>query len=441
MKRGVFQASNQPGGVMKSPMLKIISLVLALDILLAAGGNRLQASLAQSNLQRDANPSASKNDVAKLVNGNNAFALDLYQALRTTDGNLIHSPYSISLALAMTFGGARSETESQMASAMHFDLPQAQLHPAFNALDLSLAQNGKAKSQNQPLQLNIANAVWAEQTYPFLQNYLDLIALNYGAAIHLADFVSQYEPVHKEINGWVSDQTNKKINDLLAQGTLNTDTRMVLVNAIYFKADWEEQFDPNSTSDAPFHLLDGSESQVRMMHGQRFSLPYFKGDGFQAIELTYKGGTAAMDVIVPDAGNFILFESALDAQKFNDILGGLHPATVILGLPKFTFTHNFSLSSTLKSMGMPDAFDPNKADFSGMTGNHDLYISDVIHKAFVAVDEKGTEAAAATAVIMQTTSALMPDVDLTIDRPFIFFIRDTVSGQILFSGRVVNPAQ
>ena len=426
---------------MKSPVLKILSIVIAIGVLMTACAPQPQASIAQSNVQRETKPSTSTDDISKLVNGNNAFALDLYQSLRSKDGNLIYSPYSISLALAMTYAGARGETESQMASALHFDLPQAQLHPAFNALDLALAQHGQAQSKDQPLQLNIANAVWAEKTYPFLQNYLDLIALNYGAGIRLADFVNQYEPARNEINNWVSDQTNKKINNLLAPGTLNPDTRMVLVNAIYFKADWENQFDPNNTSDSPFHLLDGSTSHVKMMNDEHLTIPYTKGDGYQAIELAYVGDTAAMDVIVPDEGNFKQFESALNAQKLNEILGNMQPASVALGLPKFTFTQDFSVSSTLKTLGMSDAFDPNKADFSGMTGNHDLFISDVIHKAFVAVDEKGTEAAAATAVMMQATSIMMTDVNLTIDRPFIFFIRDTTSGQILFVGRVLNPAQ
>jgi len=178
-----------------------------------------------------------------------------------------------------------------------------------------------------------------------------------------------------------------------------------------------------------------------MMNDEHLTIPYTKGDGYQAIELAYVGDTAAMDVIVPDEGNFKQFESALNAQKLNEILGNMQPASVALGLPKFTFTQDFSVSSTLKTLGMSDAFDPNKADFSGMTGNHDLFISDVIHKAFVAVDEKGTEAAAATAVMMQATSIMMTDVNLTIDRPFIFIIRDTTSGQILFVGRVLNPAQ
>ncbi len=427
---------------MRNQLFKTLSFTIAIGLLLTACGPNPQASLAQSNVQRLAKPTAPAKEIAELAKDNNAFALDLYQSLRSTDGNLIYSPYSISLALAMTFGGARNETESQMASALHFNLPQAQLHPAFNALDLALAQGGKAQSQDQPLQLNIANAVWAEQTYPFLQNYLDLIALNYGAGIHLADFVNQYEPTRAQINGWVSDQTKNKINNLLSPGTLNPNTRMVLVNAIYFKADWGKPFDPNNTADASFHLLDGTHSQVKMMYDHFFNLSYAKGDGYQAVELPYKGGTAVMDVIVPDEGNFSQFESTLNAQKLNEIVGALQPSnTVQLGLPKFTFTQEFNLSDPLKTLGMSDAFDSSVADFSGMTGNHDLFISDVIHKAFVAVDEKGTEAAAATAVMMQATSALLPTISLTIDHPFIFVIRDTTSGQILFAGRVLNPAQ
>jgi serpin B len=216
---------------------------------------------------------------------------------------------------------------------------------------------------------------------------------------------------------------------------------MVLVNAIYFKADWLSEFDPNNTHDAPFHLLDGSETQVKMMGDLLTGVPYLSGDGFQAIELPYAGETAAMTILVPDEGNFAVFESKLDAAKLNEILGALQPSTVQLRLPKFTFESQFSLPDQLSAMGMPSAFDPTLADFSGMTGNRDLFISDVIHKAFVAVDEKGTEAAAATVAIMELAMAPASNISLIVDRPFIFLIRDTVSGQILFLGRVVNPAK
>lgn len=423
-----------------NPLKSLFFALTALAILLSACGPAPAANLAQSHLQRETNPSVDAARMDSLVQGNNAFALDLYRSLRSSDGNLILSPYSISLALAMTYAGARGETESQMADVLHFS--GQDIHPAFNALDLELAKSGESTDkEHTPLQLNIANAVWAEQTYPFVQEFLDTVALNYGAGIRLADFISQYEPVRKEINGWVEDQTKDKIKDLIPQGVLNERTRMALVNAIYFKADWLSQFDPNNTHDAPFHLLDGSETQVKMMSEGLTSIPYLSGDGYQAVELPYAGQTAAMTIIVPDEGNFAEFESNFDAAKLDEILNTMQPSSVQLGLPKFKFESEFSLPSQLSALGMTDAFQPFIADFSGMTGNRDLFISDVIHKAFVAVDEKGTEAAAATAVIMELAMAPMFDITLTVDRPFIFLIRDTVSGQILFMGRVVNPAQ
>jgi serpin B len=342
----------------------------------------------------------------------------------------------------MTYAGARGETEAQMAQTLHF-LPQDKLHAALNALDLELAKRGAEGSKDAtPLQLNIANAVWAEQTFPFLRTYLDVLAQNYGAGIQLADFINQYEAVRKEINGWVGKETNDKIQDLLPEGVLKPSTRMVLVNAIYFKADWRTPFDPNNTHDAPFHLLDGSDVQVKMMSESLSGVPYAQGDGYQAISLPYQGETASMVIIVPDEGRFGEFESTLDAQKLNGILGSMQPSSGLqLELPKFSFMTDFGLKEQLTALGMPDAFDPDRADFSGMTGKRDLYIDNVLHKAFVAVDEEGTEAAAATAVIMDLASAMLPDVTLTIDRPFIFMIRDLPSGQILFAGRVLNPVQ
>jgi serpin B len=217
---------------------------------------------------------------------------------------------------------------------------------------------------------------------------------------------------------------------------------MVLVNAIYFKADWRTPFDPNNTHDAPFHLLDGSDVQVKMMSESLSGIPHAQGDGYQALGLPYQGETAEMVIIVPDEGRFEEFESTLDIQRLNEILGGMQPGGGLqLELPKLSFTTDFGLKEQLTGMGMPDAFDPDRADFSGMTGTRDLYIDNVLHKAFVAVDEEGTEAAAATGVIMGVTSIMMPDMTLTVDRPFIFMIRDLPSGQILFAGRVLNPGE
>lgn len=423
-----------------SPCSRLFFTILVLSIVLSACGAP-SANLAKSNLRRIASPDIPVNDYRALVEGNNAFALDLYQTLRSQGGNLILSPFSISLALAMTYAGARGETESQMAETLHFDLPQGHLHPAFNALDQELATRGEAKADEEELlQLNIANAVWAEQSYPFLQEYLDLIASNYGAGILLADFINQFETVRKEINGWVFDQTQEKIRDLLPEGVLNSNTRMVLVNAIHFKADWLSQFDANDTYDSPFHLLDGTEVTVEMMH-QGMNVPYYRGDGFQAVELPYAGDTASMVILVPDEGNFEAFESSLNSGLLDESINGMQPTSLMLALPKFTFESAFDLADALKFMGMLDAFDPENADFSGMTTRKDLFVSDVVHKAFVAVDEEGTEAAAATAVIIEATGALLHDVTLTIDRPFLFIIRDKPSRQLLFIGRVLNPTQ
>jgi len=418
--------------------MKRIFLFFALISTLLAACGRGSAGVAESSRAREKNPSVNQADIDSLVDGNNAFGLDLYQSLRDRDENLILSPFSISLALAMTYSGAKGETEAQMADVLNFP-SQQETHPAFNALDLALEDTGIVLDKDQePMQLDIANAVFAEQTFTFLPDFLDTLSVNYGAGIRLMDFVNNPNPSRKEINQWVSDETKDKINDLLPEDSITTDTKMVLVNAIYFKADWLSPFDANDTYDGTFKLLDGSEVTVPMM-GQRMSIPYFVGDGYAAAEIPYAGESAAMTLLVPDEGRFEEIESQLDGAMFDQMLSNLAPADVTLQMPKFEYESAFMLSDTLANMGMPHAFDSDLADFSGMTDQQALYIGNVIHKAFVAVDEEGTEAAAATAVIMEGATAMMPDNMLVIDRPFIYFIRDLESGQILFIGRVLNP--
>lgn len=421
---------------MKTIQKAIILWTLAPILLSACGG--AQVRIAESSRAREKNPNVSQANLQTLVDGNNAFALDLYQSLRTQDGNLILSPFSISLALAMTYAGARGETEAQMAEALRFG-SQEQVHPAFNALDLSLEDTEVVLDKEQePMQLNIANSVWAEQTFAFKPDFLDTLSMNYGAGIHLLDFINQAEPSRREINKWVSDETNDKIKDLLPEDSIKPTTKMVLVNAIYFKADWLSPFDANDTHDGVFKLLDGSEVIVPMM-GQQLYIPYFVGDGFAAAELPYAGGSAVMTLLVPDEDRFEEVESRLDDSLLDELLSNLAPADVTLRMPKFEYESAFSLSDTLAGMGMPLPFVEGFADFSGMTDQQDLFIGNVLHKAFVAVDEEGTEAAAATAVIMEGATAMMPENELYIDRPFIYFIRDVDSGQILFMGRVMNP--
>ncbi len=427
---------------MKSITFQIIALCALLSIMLAACGSSASLSVAESSKSRDKNPEIAEGKLADLVDGNNAFALDIYNALRSENGNLILSPYSMSLALAMTYAGARGDTESQMAQALHY-APQEQLHPAFNALDLELEKKPINLDKDQePLQINIANSVWTEKTLPLMPEYLDTIAVNYGAGIHLSDFMNKPNEERVAINNWVSDETEERIKDLLPDGTISPDTRMVLVNAIYFKADWFNKFDPNSTHDGTFHLLDGTEATVKVMGETMHDVPYVQGNGYQAIELAYAGETAAMDIILPDEGNFETFEASFDKAAYDEVINGLQiTSSARVNLPKFEFTKDFNLSDALMSLGMTDAFDRGLADFSGMTGDKDLFIGNVIHKAFVAVDEEGTEAAAATAVVMEATGAPMQDILFIVDRPFLFIIRDTVNGQILFVGRVLNPAQ
>jgi serpin B len=402
-----------------------------------------EAKLIQSNLARALSPSVSTENQAELASDNLAFAMDLYQQLAALPGNLFYSPYSISLALAMVYGGARGQTEQQMADSMHFSLPQEQLHPAFNALDQELSKRASAaQDRGQGFQLNIANATWGQSGFPFLSSYLDLLAENYGAGLQTVDFANAPEGARQEINDWVARETQDKIKDIVPQGAIDALTRLVLANAIYFKASWLMPFDKSATQDAPFTTLDGSQVIVPMMSLEQNKLDYLQGAGYQAVALPYVDGNVGMLLLVPDKGQFSQFEASLDASKLQSILDGLHYTDVMLKMPRFTVESSFSLDDTLAEMGMPDAFNAGQADLSGMDGQHDLYLSSVIHKAYASVDEEGTEAAAATVAIVGLT-AIMPGepVNLTIDRPFIFVIYDQPTQSILFVGRITNPGE
>lgn len=393
----------------------------------------------KSDKQRVTSPVVNQTDMAALVDGNNAFAFDAYQALLKEGDNLFYSPYSISLALAMTYAGARSDTGQQMASTLHYTLPQERLHPALNSLDLELSRRGQgAKGKDgKGFRLNIVNAIWGQKGYKFLSAFLDTLAVNYGAGLRVLDFMGAAEPSRITINNWVSDQTEGKIKDLIPQGAIDAMTRLVLTNAIYFNAAWQYPFQKDVTSNGTFHLLGGGEVTVPMMR-QTESFGYAEGNDYQAVELPYDGRELSMLILLPQSGQFTAFEKSLDAKRANGIIQALSPKQIALTMPKFEFTSSFSLKKTLSSMGMPIAFTED-ADFSGMTGKRDLFISDVIHKAFVSVDEEGTEAAAATAVIMVATAMPASPIEVTIDRPFIFLIRDIETGTILFIGRVLNP--
>jgi serpin B len=423
---------------MKKLLLVILAVLLVLP--LASCVQPASAGIIKSDKQRIAAPVISRSDEESLVDGNSAFAFDLYQALKEKDGNLFYSPYSISQALAMTYAGARGQTAQEMADTLHFLLSQDNLHPAFNGLDIELAKRGEgAKGKDdEGFRLNIVNAIWGQKDYKFLAEFLDVLAENYGAGLRTLDFIKETEKSRVIINDWVSEETEGRIEDLIPQGAIDVMTRLVLTNAIYFNAAWEYPFSEDMTADGSFHLLDGSQVTVPMMK-QTESFGYADGAGYQAVELRYDGGELSMVILLPEAGQFEAFETALDAQRADDIIDNLQKAEVKLTMPKFEFDSDFGLKDNLVQMGMPVAFS-SSADFSGMTGKPELYIDEVIHKAFISVDEKGTEAAAATAVIIKAVAMPLEPVAVTIDRPFIFLIRDIDTGAILFVGRVLNPA-
>ncbi|MCH8949438.1 MAG: serpin family protein [Chloroflexi bacterium] len=391
---------------------------------------------ARSDAERIAEPDVPAGDLDTLAGGNTDFAFALYQVLRAGDGNLVYSPHSISVALAMAYAGARGETEREMAQALSFLLAQERLHPAFNALDLAL-NAPPAIGDGDPLELSIANSLWGQQGFEFLAPFLDTLAQHYGAGMRLVDYRSDPETARQLINAWVAEQTNDRIPELFQPGIIDDLTRLVLTNSVFFKASWLFPFDPADTAPGDFHLLDGGTVQAEMMRlNERTN--YGEAGGAQTVRLPYSGLNYAAYVIMPDEGEFGAFEERLDADVLDAIIGGLGDAQVTLTMPKFEFDSSFGLKETLRALGMEAAFDPKFADFSGMDGTNDLMIQDVVHKAFISVDEEGTEAAAATGVVVGETSMPQPAV-MNVDRAFLFVVRHEVTGAILFVARVLDP--
>lgn len=411
------------------------------------GNDPSKSEVASSALSRNQSPSVPASDTETLVSGNTELAVDLYKTLgsdvRFAGKNLFFSPHSISVALAMTYAGAHGNTESEMATALHFTLPQAQLHNAINGLDLALASRGasgaKAKD-GTPFRLRISNSLWGLPKMPFEQPFLDTIATNYGAGIRLTDFIQNPEGSRTAINGWVETETEQRVKDLIPAGVINALTRLVLVNAVYFNASWATPFEPVLTKPGVFHAADGA-AMTDFMH-QTTELGHAHGDGYDAVRIPYDGNELDMLAIVPD--DLGAFESTLTASKLNTIASSMKSGLVQLTLPKFKVEgETFSVAGTLQQLGMKDAFKDGAADFSNMLPlNVDrLYVSDVMHKAFVAVDETGTEAAAATAVVMAGRGATGPDdkTVITVDKPFVFAIQDRATGAFVFVGRVMHP--
>jgi serpin B len=394
-----------------------------------------QPGVLASRLVRDTHPAVPAGSVASLTNAGRRTAIDLYHQLASTPGNVFFSPYSITTALSMAAAGARGQTLSQMLAVLHDDLPPGTLHDATNALNLALLAPRPVPtgSTGQPLELELANSVWSQTGYHIEPGFLDLLAQDYGAALNTVDYERDPAGATKAINGWVDAHTNHKIRDLF--GALDPATRLVLVNAVHFKASWVQPFSPAATRTGSFTTATGKVVTAPFMHGGVRST-YASGDGWQAVDLPYLGD-ASMTLIVPDAGTLQRFERSLDLAALAHIIASLAPADVTVALPKLQLKDRSDLVPALRALGMTDAF--ANADFSGITGKRDLAISQVVHEATVTVDEQGTEAAAATGISYAQSAEGRES--LTVDRPYLFLIRDHRTGSILFFGRVTDPTQ
>jgi serpin B len=374
-------------------------------------------------------------DKEAVVKANNAFAMELYGQLSKRMGNLILSPYSISTALAMTYAGAGGQTAAEMAKTLHFSLDQKHLHAALAAVNHDITAGGRTRDY----QLYTANALWGQKGHSFFPNFLELVQWHYAAAIKQVDFQNATEDARREINTWVEKQTQDKIKDLLQPGIVDSATRLVLTNAIYFKGNWASKFMKEHTRTEDFNVTAEQKVPAAMMH-QTDKFKYLDEKELQVLEMPYAGDTLAMVVLLPrKIDGLSEIERTLTPESLAHSLAKLHRVEVHVALPKCQFVAESQLQDALSQMGMPLAFRPGEADFSGMDGKRDLFLSAVVHKAFVDVNEEGTEAAAATGAVAGLAAAPVQRLVFRADHPFLFLIRDTRSGGILFMGRLTRP--
>ncbi len=377
-------------------------------------------------------------DVSSVVNANNQFTFELYSKYKSNDGNIFFSPYSISSAIAMTYEGARGKTADEIQSVFHFPKDDSLRRESF------LKINNLINKKDKKYKLSTANALWAQRDYKFLEEYFKLIKDSYGGKATNLDFINQTEKSRLIINKWVEVKTNDKIKDLIPQGVLDSLTRLVLTNAVYFKGFWFKQFDKKDTRDEDFRVSPGNTIKTPMMHlsGEEAKFNYGETEKLQILELPYEGNELSMLILLPKGDDLGAAEDSLTTEQLSAWRNILHEEQLEASLPKFKFETKYFMAEDLKKMGMPTAFS-SEADFSGMTGKADLYISQVIHQAFVDVNEEGTEAAAATAVVMKLKGIPMPKPIkiFKADHPFIFLIQEKETGNILFLGRVSNPTK
>lgn len=386
-----------------------------------------------------------------LVASNTTFAFHLYTQLKAQEpGNLFFSPYSLSIALAMTSAGARNQTAQQIAQVLHFP-PQtaAKIHPLFLQL-----QQGINQAQ-QHVKIQVANALWGEASYPFLPNFREIVARDYDANLNQIDFKNTFSTAHLKINAWVEEKTQQKITQLIKPGLIDNLTRLILVNAIYFKGNWNSPFDQQKTKNAPFWINSHKNINIPMMtqqnqfgyaenqHLQVLELPYVgsltDAESEESLEFSFSPNRLSMTILLPrQRDGLAQLENLLNQQNLETWLNQIHWQKVKVVIPRFKINTGVELSKTLSAMGMPDAFN-NKADFSGIDGSRALYLTSVIHQAFVDVNEVGTEAAASSGIVV-TTRGIQPSMPVFLaDHPFLFLISHKASGSILFLGRLIKP--
>ena len=376
-------------------------------------------------------------DVAQAIDDTTRFAFDVYRKL-PADENLAFSPWSVVTALSMTYPGARGATQAAFEQTLHLSLPAERYHRAMNTVDAALESRGQGASgkDGKPFRLRSNNQLFTQKGLPVLPEFLDVLAQEYGAGVRQLDFVTQPEPSRKKINEWISTNTEGLIPELLGPGTITPDTRLALVNTLYFNAAWKKPFEKEKTAAGNFTLPDGSTMSASMMAGESIELSYGKLDEVEVLELPYQGDEVSMVLLVPPAGKLALLEQGLDGVKLRAFLAATTSRTAAVRMPKFEARTQARLDEILKALGLGVAFSGD-ADFSGMTSEGGLAITGVVHEAVVKTDEAGTEAAAATAVIVGRTS--LPQY-LEVNRPFVFVIRDRATGAALFLGRLSRPA-
>ncbi|MFC1625674.1 serpin family protein [Patescibacteria group bacterium] len=430
----VIQEAPKP----KSKVLPILIVILVLLGLSALGYWIYGKQLFKETIQTKHSSEEKLVGINSIVDANNQFAFDYYFKLKEKEGgNIFFSPFSISSALAMTYEGARNKTAEEMISVFHFpkndNLRRTEYANVYNEIN----------KEDKKYELKIANALWVQEDYKFLKDYLDVVEKYYAGKATNLDFVKDTENSRLTINNWVEEQTNNKIIDLIPQDALNKMTRLVLTNAIYFKGEWVKQFNKDDTKETDFRVSNNDIVKAEMMQrtDEEAKFNYYENDNLQILELPYSGEELSMLILLPKNDDLATLESLLNISKLSEWKNNLENQRVKVYIPKFKFETKYIMTGDLKEMGMPIAFSSD-ANFSGMDGTENLFISNVIHQAFVEVNEEGTEAAAATAVIIEYRSSVSNALEIPVfraDHPFIFIIQENASGNILFIGRVASP--